>query len=303
MRFSNPRTRNGGHGRCQTEHPLLAVREATCQTRTAPTRRAQLIPLAQILWNGDYAEEFLHFAPWLFIPHRLGSRISLDASLCAFALQVRGHNHADESLLARAQTSYVTALSALQHAIDHPPEWKSSETLCSAMLLCPYESFAGTSSSSGWLKHAHGGRIMETRGSQPHKSTWDVSMVDAFRGLLIMQSLFTQQDGFLARGEWREVLRVRNKGPAGETVEQFWLYLSLCPAIVWQAHDLRARRLCGEFIDPGEIIDVSQQAETLHSRLSHWYHGMLGFLPPPEERPSQSPEALSSTLYTFRRPG
>lgn len=50
------------------------------------------------------------------------------------------------------------------------------------------------------------------------------------------------------------------------------------------------------------MIDVSQQAETLHTQLSHWYHDMLAFLPPPEETPSQSPDALCPTMYSCPSP-
>lgn len=115
----------------------------------------------------------------------------------------------------------------------------------------------------------------------------------------ITYSLFTLQDCFLTREEWREVLRLRDKGPVGDAIETFWLYFSQCPAIVRQAHRLRAKRLNNEPIDRTEIIDVSQQAETLHIRFLHWYRTIIGFLPLPEETPSQGPNALCPTTYKF----
>lgn len=105
-----------------------------------PSRDYELAPLAQSLWHADNAEDFFHFNAWFSsIADRLGSKVTLDTAVCAFALQVQGTTHGDELLCARARTVYVKALSSLQQALYHRLEWKSSETLCSAMLLCLYE--------------------------------------------------------------------------------------------------------------------------------------------------------------------
>ncbi|KAK8081578.1 hypothetical protein PG996_000359 [Apiospora saccharicola] len=69
----------------------------------------------------------------------LGQKSSLDRASCAFALQLLGRNHQDEGLLAQSRTLYGQSLWMLQQALNHPTEWKTPETLTSAMILCHFE--------------------------------------------------------------------------------------------------------------------------------------------------------------------
>ncbi|KAK8048451.1 hypothetical protein PG994_010181 [Apiospora phragmitis] len=69
----------------------------------------------------------------------LGQKPSLDRASCAFALQLLGRNHHDEGLLAQSRTLYGQSLWMLQQALNHPSEWKTPETLNSAMILCHFE--------------------------------------------------------------------------------------------------------------------------------------------------------------------
>ncbi|KAK7952558.1 uncharacterized protein PG986_008286 [Apiospora aurea] len=69
----------------------------------------------------------------------LGQKPSLDRASCAFALQLLGRNHHDEGLLAQSRTLYGQSLGMLQQALNHPTEWKTPETLNSAMILCHFE--------------------------------------------------------------------------------------------------------------------------------------------------------------------
>ncbi|KAK7908659.1 hypothetical protein PG985_015962 [Apiospora marii] len=70
----------------------------------------------------------------------LGRKPALDRASCALALQLLGRKHQDdEGLLVRSRALYGQALGMLQRALDHPVEWRTPETLTSAMILCHFE--------------------------------------------------------------------------------------------------------------------------------------------------------------------
>lgn len=77
---------------------------------------------------------------WLNID-RLGKRALLDGAICSFALHLTGKTTSSPDLIAQSRTVYGLALNELQAALRHPAEWKASETLCAAILLCYYEVF------------------------------------------------------------------------------------------------------------------------------------------------------------------
>lgn len=102
--------------------------------------RATLLPLLEDLLSKRNEVEMFHFLPWFHgLPNRVDTKVTLDSAVFAFAAHLRGKEMGDNALLASARGSYVQSLSMLQVALDHPEEWRSSETLCSAMLLCLYE--------------------------------------------------------------------------------------------------------------------------------------------------------------------
>lgn len=176
-----------------------------------PGSKTAITPLVEDLISKRNEVEMSHFLPLFHgLPGRIGAKFTLDSAVFAFAAHLRGKETGDGAVLESARASYVKSLSALQAALNHPVEWKSSETLCSAMLLCLYEvhtpaaltvlpsdhlrlteaknrqSFAGTTSPDSWMRHASGvGKLMQARGAEAHNNEWDTSMVLAFRGLMV----------------------------------------------------------------------------------------------------------------------
>jgi hypothetical protein len=69
----------------------------------------------------------------------LGTVAALDGAVCSLSLHLMGKELADDSLIARSRTIYGWSLGALQAALRHPTKWKSSETFCSAVMLCFFE--------------------------------------------------------------------------------------------------------------------------------------------------------------------
>ncbi|KAF4336002.1 hypothetical protein FBEOM_10135 [Fusarium beomiforme] len=122
---------------------------------------------------------------WLNIDH-LGKRALLDGAVCSFALHLTGKANSNADLVARSRSIYGLALNELQAALRHSSEWKASETLCAAILLCYFELFAGTVVPDTWIQHAKGiGTLMEQRGPAAHAEGWDAAMLLSCRAILV----------------------------------------------------------------------------------------------------------------------
>lgn len=84
--------------------------------------------------------ELVVFGGWFGrVPQRLGRVIHLDSAACAFVLHLLGKMRGDANLVAASRSVYGRSLVALQRALNHPVEWRSPETLCTAFLLCLFE--------------------------------------------------------------------------------------------------------------------------------------------------------------------
>jgi hypothetical protein len=119
-----------------------------------------------------------------------------------------GRKRNDVQMLRYSETAYGRALVGLQGSLNHPVVCKSSDTLCSAMILGFYEVgrllwiitmhvliemqlFVGSGSGDSWMKHASGiGRLMQLRGSALHRNEFDNSMIKAFRGIIVSKTGF-----------------------------------------------------------------------------------------------------------------
>lgn len=86
------------------------------------------------------ADELRAFAPWFEeVPQHLGTNLALDSAMAAFTLHLLGKAKEDAYLVRESRTIYGQSLGALQTALNHPVEWKSSETLCATMTLSLFE--------------------------------------------------------------------------------------------------------------------------------------------------------------------
>jgi hypothetical protein len=85
--------------------------------------------------------EGLFFEHYITAQH-LGKKEVLDNALSAFTAHALGKASSDPALLIQSRILYGKALFQLQRALDHATEWKSPETLCSAMMCCTYEASA-----------------------------------------------------------------------------------------------------------------------------------------------------------------
>jgi hypothetical protein len=92
------------------------------------------------LHESQAAADVRLFAPWFKdVPEHLGHKVTLDSAMAAFSLHLLGKAREDDALVRESRSIYGQSLGALQKALNHPEEWKSSETLCATMILSLFE--------------------------------------------------------------------------------------------------------------------------------------------------------------------
>src|SRR3569833_396523 len=113
---------------------------AVVPDRLADDRAAFVCTLIETLYLDQSRMEIMFLSPWLpKVPARLGRKITLDSAACAFAMHLLGKARQDADMIKQSRAIYGQSLFALQQALDHPVEWKTSETLCATMMLCMFE--------------------------------------------------------------------------------------------------------------------------------------------------------------------
>jgi hypothetical protein len=71
--------------------------------------------------------------------NRVGSNPTLDSAICSFTLHLLGKQNHDEQIVGQSRMLYGQSLGALQRALEHPIDWRASETICAATILCLFE--------------------------------------------------------------------------------------------------------------------------------------------------------------------
>ncbi|KAF4444597.1 hypothetical protein FACUT_559 [Fusarium acutatum] len=161
------------------------VRPSPTLLRLELPRGPLLLNMIESSTNYTRSTDVFILLSWLNID-RLGKRALLDGAICSFALHLTGKANSNANLVAKSRTIYGLALNELQAALQHSTEWKASETLCAAILLCYFELFAGTTVPDTWIQHAKGiGTLMEQRGPAAHAEGWDAAMLLSCRGILV----------------------------------------------------------------------------------------------------------------------
>ncbi|PTB81105.1 hypothetical protein M440DRAFT_1396265 [Trichoderma longibrachiatum ATCC 18648] len=266
-----------------------------------------LMDMAQTNLASKDVSTFLSFFGQLRF-EALGTSAALDGAICSLSLHLMGKELGDDNLVARSRTVYGGSLVALQAALRHPVKWKASETFCSAVLLCFFELFAGTTSPDTWLHHAQGiATLMEQRGPAAHAQGNDAAILFSFRGILIMSSLFFPKSDkcFLALPEWRRVLTGTARSiysPAAPdltrpVVNSFLLCLADMPEVMWWGYPIREALRAGRQVKPERIRHLAQLTAANHERFAVWYEDFkkLGVMPkevPSEDRSSPYPIVL-----------
>ncbi len=104
----------------------------------APNRGQFISTMVETARNAIEQRNSISFFSWVKFG-KLGTTSILDGALCSLTMHLIGKQASDENMLAQSRTMYGQALNSLQTALFHPTNWKTSETLCTAILLCIYE--------------------------------------------------------------------------------------------------------------------------------------------------------------------
>ncbi|KAM6488046.1 hypothetical protein HDV62DRAFT_11105 [Trichoderma sp. SZMC 28011] len=261
-----------------------------------------LMDMAQTRLASKDVSTFLGFFGRLRF-EEFGTAAALDGAICSLSLHLMGKELADDSLVARSRTVYGWSLGALQKTLRHPTKWKTSETFCSAVLLCFFELFAGTTSAETWLQHAQGiATLMEQRGPAAHAQGNDAAILFSFRGILIMSSLFfpTSDKCFLAQPEWRKVIyngqgqsiyTPENPGFSMQVVNSFFVCLADMPEVMWWGYPVRQALLAGTRVSPKRLRHVAELAAANHERFAAWYEDFKKLGVELKEVPSKDPSS------------
>ena len=113
-----------------------------------------------------------------------------------------------------------------------------------------------------------------------------------------MHALFTQQDCFLAKSEWRRLWASRRDSYSA-LVDEFWECFALCASVMQQTHQLRTRLGDSIRVDVDRTLGLVREAEDLRNRLIAWYETVVEYMPSPREVATTDPESLYPTALTY----
>jgi hypothetical protein len=140
----------------EIENTYAANSSTWSLVKTSPTllkpglpRGPLLINMVEVSSSYSQSTDVFTLLSWLNLD-RLGKRAVLDGAVCSFALHLAGKASSNTALVAQSRTMYGLALSELQAALRHSTEWKTSETLCAAILLCYFEVILSLHSVGSW---------------------------------------------------------------------------------------------------------------------------------------------------------
>ncbi|KAF2810262.1 uncharacterized protein BDZ99DRAFT_520341 [Mytilinidion resinicola] len=231
----------------------------------------------------------------------VGSNPALDRAIQSFSTHICGKSSCNDTLVAYSYSRYGEALAALQKALNNPTQATLSTTLAATTLLCLYELFAPTESSS-WLRHADGiGRLIKLRGPRRCETEFDFNMYMEVRGLLINEALFTGKACFLEAEKWHPNATKdssQSKHPAILLIEEFSHIHAATPGIMRDAEALRRE---GETsaVNATQRRSVIDRVLKLRQQVCVWSKRFEMLMPPPEDVPSNTADDLFPTVYRF----
>ncbi|KLU87510.1 hypothetical protein MAPG_06509 [Magnaporthiopsis poae ATCC 64411] len=271
--------------------------------------RAQFVStLIDSISRDQSAAEVAFFRPWFrLVPERLGTKATLDSAMCALTLHLLGKSKADGRLISQSRMLYGQSIQALQQALNHPSEWRTAETLCTATLLCFYELFAGTTSHAAWMAHAQGvSRVIQLRGPDAYMTDrFDKMLLLAFRAIIIMNAMFSLQDCFLAQKPWQKVLQHVSADLEIQTIppefvpaiDAYFRNLVMIPSFVRRLITMRIAKDHGVPHGPAQVAALRRDAEEQLLKERAWYASIKNtLLPPPREVPSRDPTSPFATV-------
>ncbi|KAJ5171963.1 hypothetical protein N7492_004556 [Penicillium capsulatum] len=244
-------------------------------------------------------------AQWFgLLPSIYGQNTMLDAAIKSFVAHHFGRTTQNEQMVVYARCAYGEALQRLRKSLVKPGECLSSHVFCAVVLLCLYELFMDTENPESWMKHARGlCQLVRMRGPARHTNELDIALLKASRGLIVMHSMFSGEECFLASEEWHYMMRHQYTSDMSpefhNSIEQFFAYFTLAPSLVHKMY--RLREIDVSTPQASQIISHAlEQALDMQGKLDLWYQGWLQLAPPPIEAVSTENDHLFPIILTYR---
>ncbi|KAJ5386831.1 hypothetical protein N7509_009372 [Penicillium cosmopolitanum] len=237
------------------------------------------------------------------LPSVYGYNQTLDATIKSFVAHHFGKSLQNKEMIVYARYSYGEALSRLRKALTNPSECLSTHIFCAVVLLCTYELFTDTENPKSWMQHAKGlGQLIKARGPDRYRNDIDITLLKNSRGLVVMHSMFSGEDCFLASEEWHQMMR-QQYTPGIPThlhdiIEEFFAFFTYTPSIVHRLYHLKEM----DVSTPQALQVISAALEetlTLQSRTDAWYEQYTKIAPPPTEALSGRNDPLFPVILTY----
>lgn len=236
-------------------------------------------------------------------PERLGRNRVLDTAIRCFFLHHLGKIKDDDRLVNAGRASYVEGLHRLQRALDHRRHWASSETFSSIAVLMLYEMFACPTGYDGWMQHATGmAKLAELRGPEGFMNSFDRMVFIAFKGIWIMDALFSGKDTFLRQPEWAKVTAERWDPSSTlvqhELMEELGTLLAFFPALVRDG--IHMRGLASQsLVDVTEVANLTNRTLELYYIVKPWWEKWIAEVGAPEEVPSSTDDLMFPVVTKY----
>ncbi|OQE46382.1 hypothetical protein PENCOP_c001G02856 [Penicillium coprophilum] len=160
-----------------------------------------------------------------------------------------------------------------------------------------------TENPESWMKHAKGlSQLVRIRGPDRYNTELDVTLLKAARGLIVMHSMFSGEECFLASDAWHDKMRQQYTSDlppeVHNRIEQFFAYFTYAPSLVHKLYSLKhVDATSAEALQT--ISEVLSEALEMQTNLAIWYEQFSQIVPPPTETTSQTGDQLYPIILTY----
>ncbi|CAG8898087.1 unnamed protein product [Penicillium egyptiacum] len=256
-----------------------------------------------------------------FLPSIYGQNRVLDATIRSFTAHHFGRTTKNTQMVSYARSAYGEALRGLRKSLETPAQGLSSHIFCAVVLLCMYEVnnfhseivhlsvtdhmqlFTDTETPESWMKHARGlSQLVRIRGPDRYNAELDITLLKAARGLIVMHSMFSGEECFLASDEWHDTMRPQYTSDfpteVHNNIELFFAYFTYAPSLVHKLYALiQVDAISAEALQT--VSEVLCEALEMQMKLARWYERFSQIVPPPTETLSSTGDELYPIILTY----
>ncbi|KAJ5184888.1 hypothetical protein N7472_009728 [Penicillium cf. griseofulvum] len=163
--------------------------------------------------------------------------------------------------------------------------------------------FTDIENPESWMKHAKGlSQLVRIRGPNRYNTELDITLLKAARGLIVMHSMFSGEECFLASDEWHDKMRQQYTfdlpPEVHNSIEVFFTYFTYAPNLVHKLYSLRhVDATSAEALQT--TSEITSTALEMQMKLAIWYEQFSQIVPPPTETISSTGDELHPIILTY----